>query len=310
MCFFMVLATAAQVQIPGMLSSVPILNDRILDPSNIYAVTGPLLSDTGDMVFGVDNTTSRAPRFRQGGPAGWEDLFFFRQNGVARSLTTSQSSHVHPDGDIQGLLRKGYTRGFCSPGNETVLMSTPLNDGSLRLSVVRLAERGEYPNTDYEIRDVGDKNVMAVAARWIDSKPVWFIRFWKRESDGQIDRCEVNGQQVVRTRVRIISADMSMPEEFEPETGAVISAPYGTGNFDYLAPGSNTVQHLQAPQNELGRLFLWRGGVYYTTKTFTYKLAMGGDWEVFCPYQVLARSANGKYWAVRDGRGQAFLVEF
>lgn len=298
------LIVIAQLQIPGAVTAMPIVNSRIAEHG------GSLLGDDGRTMFLASGTIERFPLMRSGGPVGDEDVGFARIGDWPYSRTTSQGSHFgNPPGSV-GLMRKySELRGLCAPYDETILISVLLSDNSLRLSVINLAARGEFPNTDYEVLNVPDTTA-AVAARWVDSKPEWYVRKWRDDEQGSIEKYTVEGDHLLKTVIGSTPAGMRAAVSYDPESRLLISQYPGASTFDLARVGSPRFDSISPPDGSSGRPFLWRGGVYFANKQWTYKLNEQHDWDVFCQYAHIASSANGKYWAVRDQSGQAFLVTF
>lgn len=305
MTSILLITAVLQSQIPGAVNITAVLN-------NTRTGLG-VISDDGGTMFKGANRIERFPLMAHGGPVGDEDLFFFLNNGRPFSLTTSQFAHYVLQPDDIGLRRSHTeTRVLAASDEDTVLCATHLADGSMRLSVVHLAERGTRPNVDYQIRNVGENLPAGVAARWLDGRPVWYIHFWNRNAPGRIERCTVENGLLVRAAVGNTPLGMPQPQSFDPESGLVVTSVHSPNVIDVAIINSSTIRTIPQPGQGASRPFLWRGDVFLkdaSTKR-TYKLNANGDWDVFCNYYHLAQSANGKYWVVRDAVGQSFLVEF
>lgn len=305
MTTILLITAVLQSQIPGAVNITAVVN-------NTRTGLG-IVSDTGGTMFKGANRIERFPLMAHGGPVGDEDLFFLLDDGRPFSLTTSQFAHYQQrEGEI-GLRRSHTeTRVLAAPDDDTVLCATLLEDGSMRLSVVNLAERGNRPNVDYQIRNVGENLPVGVAARWVDGKPVWYIHYWNRGAPGRIERCEVENGQIVRTVVGNTPLGMPQPLWFDPESGVAVTAVHTPNVIDVAAINSTTFRTVPKVGYGAARPFLWRGDVFLkeTKSKLTYKLNSMGEWDVFCNYYHLASSENGKYWVVRDAVGQSFLVEF
>lgn len=304
MTTLLLMTAVLQSQIPGALNISAVVNNG--------RVGSGFISDTGDTMFRGSNRIERFPLMAHGGPVGDEDLFFFLQDGQPFSLTTSQFAHYQRPEDVIGLRRADITMLLAAPDKDTVLCATPLEDGSMRLSVVNLAERGNRPNVDFQIRSVGMNLPVGVAARWVEAKPVWYIHYWNRGAPGRIERCNVENGQLVRAVVGDTPLGMPQPLWFEPESGVAVTAVHTPNVLDVATINATTFRTAPKPGEGAAYPFLWRGTVFakVSKSPLTYKLNGVDDWDVFCNYYHLASSANGKYWVVRDAVGQSFLVEF
>lgn len=305
-------------QIPGAVAMTQAVNRRI------DSVERCLLADDAKMVYVMRGGIERFLILEPGGLVGTEMLHCRWESGTPHSRTDSQEFHFRsvrrPDTVYAKLQHSTW---LSSPTESVVLAATRLEDRSVRLTVVRLAERGEYPNTDYEVTGVGyDDRV--VAAERTGGKPIWYLLSWEGSS-GAIERLTVEDDRLTRSRVLDVPEEMKRAArpgtvdpvfdrttpylgwQYDPAHGVLVTLPDSEGAFALWSSASTDVRVVRAPHR---RVFLWRGGVYSTGENRTMKLNDRFDWEVFCGFSHIGMSTNGRYWIVRDTNGIGWLADF
>jgi hypothetical protein len=281
----------------------------------LYFDTNPrlqLLSNDGETAFVFDGKIHRVPLLRQGGPVGGEDIFWLTKSGPY-SLTTSQSVHAQRSG-YRRVFRDGNLRLLYASDSSRLIVAAPLTDKTLRLALIDLDARGNHPNEDYSIPEMGASHVPAVDATAVMGKPVWFVQTGmvnvpstsSNRSGGVMERIAGNRTSLNRKVLGKVPAGMNV-WAFDHETGLMIDAAFNSPLMVARLGGGKT-RKVVCPGD--GVPFLSRGRVFFAAKRSIHRLTDKYVWEKFCDYRLLALSADGKYWAVLDSDGSMLRARF
>lgn len=278
-------------------AKVPIHNPAFLREAKESTLPGCLISEDGKSAFIYDGKISRFDLASERSyPA--EDLFFFLKGGRPMSATTSQGAHMKPAGTAQ--RRTGDLAMLYAPNAHELLLAGTVGDKT-RLTAVRYEKRGAKPNLDIEVEPGRGHPAAAIGAAMPGGVETWYLL----ESHGSYLGA-VSAVDSRRTKVIGACGGGGPFSQFEASSGRLI----GNGADSVLASalGSTNTYRAALPSKE-GWGFVSQGTLYFTNAKRTWK-RVGGKWDVVGDFRVLGKSAGGKYWAILDGAGKAWLVDY
>jgi hypothetical protein len=278
-------------------AKVRIHNPAFLREARDSAFRNCLVSEDGKSAFIYDGKISRFDLASERSyPA--EDLFFFSKGGRLMSATTSQGAHMEPAGTAQ--RRTGDLAILYAPNAHELLLAGTVGDKT-RLTAVRYEKRGVKPNLDVEIEPGRRDPAAAVGAAMPGGVETWYLLESHGSYPGAVSAVDS------RRRKAIGKCGGGGPfSQFEPSSRRLIG---NSGDAVLATAVGSTKTYCAALPSEAGWGFLSRGTLYFTDAKRTWK-RVGGKWESIGDFRVLGKSACGKYWAILDGAGKAWLVDY